>query len=111
MEQEPLIRTLIGEARQHPEEARQVISEAAKPMRERLAKYLRAAPNLGSVRRDLGGRAGGRLLSPGCCFPGMLRRTGALQYLDYAADDFVATCVELFLRGIAAPGRPKPHRR
>src|SRR5947209_978728 len=35
MEQEPLIRALIGESRQHPEEARQVISEAARPFRNR----------------------------------------------------------------------------
>ena len=102
MTNEALIRTLIGEARRHPEQARQFIYEAAKPMRERLTHYLRAAQKAGSVRRDLD-------IAPaidaftGMLLAGMLRRTALLQYLDYSADDYLDTVVELFLRGIAVP--------
>lgn len=110
MANEALIRTLIGEARQHPEEARQFICEAAKPMRERLTKYLRAAQKAGSVRRDFD-------IAPaidaftGMLLAGMLRRTALVQYLDYSADDYVATVVELFLRGIAVPASSERKRR
>jgi len=110
-EHEPLIRTLIGEARRQPEAARQVISDAAKPMRQRLIDYLRAAQKAGSVRRDL-------KLAPavdaftGMLLAGMLRRTSVGKSLDYSQDVFVASVVELFLRGITAskPAR-KPSRR
>jgi AcrR family transcriptional regulator len=110
-EHEPLIRTLIGEAHRYPEAARQVISDSVQPMRRRLMEYLRAAQKAGSVRRNLE-------LAPvvdaftGMLLSGMLRRTGAPKCLDYADATFVTTCVELFLRGIAArrPAR-KPVRR
>jgi AcrR family transcriptional regulator len=110
MSNEALIRTLIGEARQHPEQARQFIYEAAKPMRERLTTYLRAAQKAGSVRRDLD-------IAPtidaftGMLLAGMLRRTALLQFLDYSADDYVTTVVDLFLRGIAAAPVPTDKKR
>ena len=37
---EDLIRTFIGEAKRHPEAARRVIQEAAKPVKEKLIGYL-----------------------------------------------------------------------
>jgi AcrR family transcriptional regulator len=101
---EALIRTIIGEARRHPEQARQVMCEAGRAMRERLIEYLRAAQKAGSVRHDLE-------LGPaidaftGMLLAGMLRRTGFKTYIDYSGDDYIATAVELFLRGIAAPGQ------
>jgi len=106
---EALIRTLIGEARRHPEEARQVICEAARPMRERLINYLRAAQKTGLVRRDLE-------LAPaidaftGMLLAGMLRRTALAQFFDYAEEDYLNTVVELFLRGIAAAA-PAPEKK
>jgi AcrR family transcriptional regulator len=110
MRNEALIRTLIGEARQHPEQARQMIYEAAKPMRERLTNYLRAAQKAGTVRRPLD-------LAPavdaftGMLLAGMLRRTALVQFLDYSEDEYITTVVELFLRGIAAPGTAEKKRR
>jgi AcrR family transcriptional regulator len=116
MSNEALIRTLIGEAQRHPKEAWQVICEAARPMRERLIGYLRAAQKAGSVRADIP-------LSPtidaftGILLSGMLRRTGFKQSMvDYSTDEYVANVVELFLRGIAAPAtsqesKPAPARR
>jgi len=103
---EALIRTLIGEARRHPEQARQVICEAAKPMRQRLINYLAAAQKAGSVRRNLD-------LGPaidcftGMLLAGMLRRTALSQFFDYSEADYVATAVEIFLRGIAAPAKAR----
>jgi AcrR family transcriptional regulator len=99
---EALIRTIIGEARRHPEEARQVMCEAGRALRERLIDYLRAAQKAGSVRRDVA-------LGPaidcftGMLLAGMLRRTGFPQSVDYSSDDYVTTVVELFLGGITAP--------
>ncbi|HEV7401642.1 MAG TPA: TetR/AcrR family transcriptional regulator, partial [Chthoniobacteraceae bacterium] len=98
------IRALIGECRQHPAEARQVISEAARPLRDRLSEYLSAGQRSGAVRRDLA------VTQAVDCFTGMLlsnmlRRTGGLQELGYEAGEFLRTCVELFVRGIEAPSR------
>jgi AcrR family transcriptional regulator len=110
MTNEALIRTLIGESRRHPEQARQLICEAAKPMRERLLAYLLAAQKAGSVRHPLD-------LAPaidaftGMLLAGMLRRTALPQYLDYSEDDYATTVVDLFLRGIAAPASPEKKRR
>lgn len=108
---EALIRTIIGEARRQPEAARQVITEAVRPMRQRLIQYLRAAQKTGAVRRDLD-------LAPtvdaltGMLLAGMLRRTGLGKCLDYAQKAYVSTVVDLFLRGIAAPSpQPKMKRR
>jgi AcrR family transcriptional regulator len=107
---EALIRTLIGEARRHPDEARQMICDAAKPMRERLMSYLRAAQKAGSVRRPFD-------LAPaidaftGMLLAGMLRRTALSLYFDYSVDDYIHTVVELFLRGIAAPTPAEKKRR
>jgi AcrR family transcriptional regulator len=97
---EALIRTIIAETRRHPEQARQVICESVRPMRERLIEYLSAAQKAGSVRTDL-------TLAPaidsftGMLLSGMLRRTGLAEYLDYSQEDFVATATDIFLRGIA----------
>jgi AcrR family transcriptional regulator len=107
---EALIRTIIGEARRHPEQARQVMCEAGRSMREHLIAYLRAAQEAGAVRRDL-------VLGPaidaftGMLLAGMLRRTGFAQYVDYSGADYVAAVVELFLRGIAAPASAEKKRR
>jgi len=99
---EPLIRTLIGEAHRHPEAARQVISDSALPMRQRLMDYLHAAQKAGSVRPDLDVAPAVDAFT-GMLLSGMLRRTGIGKCLDYTQKNFVETCVDLFLRGIAAP--------
>lgn len=111
MTNEALIRTIIGESRRHPEQARQVMCEAGRSIRERLIDYLRAAQNAGSVRHDVE-------LGPaidaftGMLLAGMLRRTGFKTYIDYSDDDYITNVVELFLRGIAAtPASPDKKRR
>jgi AcrR family transcriptional regulator len=111
MTNEALIRTIIGEARRHPEQARQVMCEAGHSMRERLIAYLRTAQNAGSVRHDVE-------LGPaidaftGMLLAGMLRRTGFKTYIDYSADEYIHSVVDLFLRGIAtSPSPDKPKRK
>jgi AcrR family transcriptional regulator len=106
---EALIRTMLTEAKRYPEQARQVICDSVKPMRERLCQYLRAAQQRGLVRRDLD-------LPPmidafsGMLLAGMLRRTGLLKTLEYSSDEYVTTVIELFLRGIT-PEPPAPNRK
>lgn len=105
MTNEALIRTVIGEAKRHPEQARQVMCEAGRSLREHLINYLRAAQDAGSVRDDIE-------LGPtidaftGMLMSGMLRRTGFKTYIDYSTDDYIRTVVDLFLRGIAATPSP-----
>lgn len=100
-EHEPLIRTLIGEAHRYPEAARQVISDSVKPMRRRLMEYLEAAQKAGVVRLDLEVAPAVDAFT-GMLLSGMLRRTGVPKCLEYEHETFVTTCVDLFLRGIAA---------
>jgi AcrR family transcriptional regulator len=98
-ENDALIRALIAEGKRYPEQARQVICDAMKPMRERLCEYLRSAQRSGLVRRDLD-------LPPlidsfsGMLLAGMLRRTSPIKALEYSQDEYVDTVVALFLRGI-----------
>jgi AcrR family transcriptional regulator len=108
---EALIRTIITEGKRHPEQARQVICESTKPMRQRLISYLQTAQKAGAVRNDLDVEPvidafTGMLLS------GMLRRTSPIKLVEYSQEDYVAACVDLFLRGIAAPAiSRKPGRK
>lgn len=110
MTNEALIRTIIGEAKRHPEEARKVMCEAGRSLRERLIDYLRSAQDAGTVREDLE-------LGPaidaftGMLMSGMLRRTGFKTYIDYSADDYIRTVVDLFLRGIASSPSPDKPRK
>lgn len=111
-ENEALIRTLLGETRRYPEQAKQVISDSVKPMKQRLTEYLQAAQNEGKVRRDVA-------LAPaidtftGFLLAGMLRRTGGLKCLDYSQEEYVTTGVDLFVRGISTttPAKSKRSRR
>jgi AcrR family transcriptional regulator len=102
-ENELLIRTLIGEARRHPEHARQVIMEATRASRERFISYLASACEAGHVRRDIDLFAAADAFT-GMLLSGMLRRT-AQKALHYSSDTYVATCVDLFVRGIRAERR------
>jgi AcrR family transcriptional regulator len=102
MTHEALIRALIGESRQHPEAARKMILEAVQPLRERLDQYLRAAQKSGAVRSELP-MAQALDCFTGMLLSGMLRRTAGMQVLSYSPDEFIDTCVEIFVQGIAAP--------
>lgn len=98
---EALIRTIITEGKRHPEQARQVICESTKPMRQKLISYLVTAQQAGSVREDLE-------VEPmidaftGMLLAGMLHRTSPIKVIEYPQETYVDTCVDLFIRGIAA---------
>lgn len=108
---EAFIRTIIGESKRHPEQARMIMCEAGRAKRELLIEYLRAAQKAGTVRKDVE-------LGPavdaftGMLLAGMLRRTSFKDYVDYTADEYLRTIVDLFIRGIAAsPSPDKPKRK
>ena len=82
----------------------------ARAFAERLRGYLEKAQKAGTVRRDLD-------LGPaidaftGMLLAGMLRRTAPMKKLEYSQEDYVASAVDLFVRGIAVPAKPGRTRR
>ena len=98
-EHEDLIRTFIGEAKRHPEAARQVIFEATLPLREKLIAYLSNGVEQGTVRKDLEPRPSVDLFT-GMLLSGMLRRS-ATPTRGYSRECYIKTCVDLFVRGIS----------
>lgn len=98
--QEDLIRTFIGEAKRHPEAARQVIQEAAKPLREKLVAYLQSGQERGTVRPDIDPVPAIDMFT-GMLLGGMLRRSAALQPQSYSPSEYIENCVDIFVRGIS----------
>ncbi|MEH2346659.1 MAG: TetR/AcrR family transcriptional regulator [Nostoc sp.] len=99
--QEDLIRTFIGEAKRHPEAAKQVIQEAAKPLREKLVAYLQSGQKRGIVRADLDPFPAVDMFT-GMLLAGMLCRSAKFNQDSYSCKDYIETCVEIFGRGISA---------
>ncbi|MEH2363805.1 TetR/AcrR family transcriptional regulator [Nostoc sp.] len=99
--QEDLIRTFIGEAKRHPEEAKQVIQEAAKLLGEKLVAYLQSSQKLGTVRADLDPFPAVDMFK-GMLLAGMLCRSAKFNQGSYSCEDYIETCVGIFVRGISA---------
>ncbi|MDB9306983.1 MULTISPECIES: TetR/AcrR family transcriptional regulator [Cyanophyceae] len=99
---EDLIRTFIGEAKRHPEAARQVIQEAAQPLGEKLVAYLKSSQKRGTVRVDLDPLPAVDMFT-GMLLAGMLCRTAKYHKNNYSCEDYIDTCVEIFVRGITVP--------
>jgi len=97
--QEDLIRTFIGEAKRHPEAAKKVIEEAARPLGEKLVAYLQSCQKRGTVRLDLNPEAAVDMFR-GMLLAGMLCHDVKLQPNSYSSEEYIATCVEVFVRGI-----------
>ncbi|MBW4539103.1 MAG: TetR/AcrR family transcriptional regulator [Myxacorys chilensis ATA2-1-KO14] len=98
---EDLVRTFIGEARRHPEAARQILQEAAQGLREKLIVYLQQGQGNGTVRADLDLAAAVDSFT-GMLLAGMLRRSAASIPLDYSRETYIDQCVDLFVRGVSA---------
>ncbi len=98
--QEDLIRTLIGEAKRHPEAARQIIQQAAQSLKEKLAAYLHSGQTKGTVRPDLDLIVSIDMFT-GALLAGMLRRSAAMNPLSYSREDYIENCVDIFVRGIS----------
>jgi AcrR family transcriptional regulator len=99
-EHEALIRTFIGEAKRHPQVAHRIIAEATQPLREKLINYLKNSQKRGKVRSDL------RLepaidLFTGMLLAGMLRRNAIPNFIHYNREDYIETCVDIFVGGIS----------
>lgn len=97
--QEDLIRTFIGEAKRHPEAAKQVIEEAAKPLGEKLVAYLQSCQKRRTVRPDINLAAAVEMFR-GMLLAGMLCRDVKCQPNSYSSEEYIATCVDVFVRGI-----------
>ncbi|MBE9143292.1 TetR/AcrR family transcriptional regulator [Planktothrix mougeotii] len=97
---EALIRTFIGEAKRHPQVASRIIAEATQPLREKLLTYLNNAQNRGTVRSDLPLEPSVDLLT-GMLLAGMLRRNAIPHFIHYSREEYIETCVDLFVRGIS----------
>lgn len=109
---EALIRAMIGEAHRQPEHARQVIYEAAKPLRGRVIAYLERAQGTGAVRPELDLHVAVDSLT-GMLLAGMLRRSSIGSSLEYDHEAYIDGVIELFVRGVVVPGGgvPKKKRR
>ncbi|MDF5719362.1 MAG: TetR/AcrR family transcriptional regulator [Rhizonema sp. PD37] len=99
--QEDLIRTIIGEAKRHPEAARRIMQDAARSLKAKLVDYLRHQETRGTVRSDLDLVSSIDMFT-GMLLAGMLRRSAALTPLSYSSDDYIENSVEIFVRGIVS---------
>ena len=99
--QEDLIRTIIGEAKRHPEAARRVMQDAARSLKAKLVDYLRHGQTRGTVRSELDLVSSIDMFT-GILLAGMLRRSAALTPLSYSSDDYIENSVEIFVRGIVS---------
>jgi AcrR family transcriptional regulator len=97
---EDLIRTFIGEAKRHPEAAKQVIQEAAQPLSEKLIAYLKSCQKHGTVRPELDPAPAVDMFT-GMLLAGMLHRNAKLKKNSYTCDEYLNTCVDIFVRGIS----------
>lgn len=104
---EAFIRTLIGEARRLPEQHRKIVMEAIKPLRNRFLQVLQKAQETGEVRKDVNLFAAMDMFT-NMMMGGMLKNTVEFQR-DYAPRQYVNTCVDIFMAGIA-PEPPRPRR-
>lgn len=99
-EYEALIRTFIGEAKRYPDVARQVLSEATQPLREKLINYLHHAITRGRVRPEIEPKIAVDIFI-GILLSGMLRRTAITTALGYSKNDYLSQSVDLFVQGIS----------
>ncbi|WP_088894161.1 TetR/AcrR family transcriptional regulator [Leptolyngbya ohadii] len=98
---EALVRMFIGEAQRHPDEAMGVFQRAALEKREKLVVYLQQGIDRGQVRSDVDLPIAVDLFT-GMLLAGMLRRHAAPIPRGYNRDRYLAECVDVFVRGIAA---------
>ncbi len=96
---EPFLRTMVGEAHRRPEHSKTIIMDAVRPVRDRFIANLETARAAGLIRKgiDLGIAAD---TFTATLFGGMLRHTAGCSW-GYPAEDFIATCVDIFTAGLA----------
>lgn len=101
---EAFIRTMVGEAKRHPDHSQKVIMDAVKPTRARFVANLEAARKAGHIRKGVDLIVAADAFT-GMLFGGMLKNTtGCVD--EYTATQYVATCVDIFAAGLAPAARP-----
>lgn len=101
-ENEALVRMFIGEAKRYPDAATQILQQSARPLRDRLVQYLHSGIDRGTVSPDVDLPIAVDLFT-GMLLSGVLRRHLSAARGDYSRDRYLASCVDLFVRGIASP--------
>jgi len=96
----PLIRAMIGEIHHHGEHERKVFRAIFRPLRAALIARLQAAQDARLLRRTIDPAILSDLFG-GMIFTGVLRRASADVERTYSAADYLATAVELVMRGAA----------
>ncbi|MEA5571746.1 TetR/AcrR family transcriptional regulator [Calothrix sp. UHCC 0171] len=99
-EHEALIRTFIGEAKRHPDAARQILHDACQSLNEKLVAYLQKGQEKGTVRLDIDLKPAVDMFI-GTLLSGMLRRTATPTTLGYSTESYIETCVNLFVGAIS----------
>jgi AcrR family transcriptional regulator len=99
-EHEALIRTFIGEAKRHPDAARQILHDTCQSLNEKLVAYLQKGQNNGTVRLDIDLKPAVDMFT-GMLLSGMLRRTATPTTLGYNTECYIETCVSLFVHGLS----------
>ncbi len=97
---EALIRTFIGEAKRHPDAARQILHDACQSLNEQLVRYLKKGQENGTVSPDFELKPAVDMFT-GMLLSGMLRRTATPTTLGYSSECYIDNCVKLFVRGIS----------
>ena len=93
-------RAFLAEGHALPKSMQTMIADVIRPVRERLVSILADAQKAGVVRSDLNVECALDALK-NSLYAGMLRE-GAYFPRSYSTDDYVATVVDIFLRGIEA---------
>jgi AcrR family transcriptional regulator len=96
-ENEDLVRTFMGEMKRHLKLSRRLFVEASKAGRGKFIDYLTAAQKAKLIRKDIDPVMAHDALS-GMLMSGALRRP--LTDTLYSNEDYVKSCVDLWLKGI-----------
>jgi AcrR family transcriptional regulator len=96
-ENEEFVRTFMGELTRHLSLCRRLFDEGGAPTRQKFIDYLRAAKRRGLVRRNLDPTMAADALTA-MILGGVMRRP--LASAHYELDDFVKTCVTIYLKGL-----------
>ncbi len=96
-ENEEFVRTFMGELTRHLSLCRRLFDEGGKPTRQKFIAYLRAAKRRGLVRRNLDPTMAADTLTA-MLLGGIMRRPLTSTHYDF--DDYVKTCVKIYLKGL-----------
>ncbi len=107
-QKEAFARALIAEARTLPQSTQKVICDVILPVRKRLISILEDAQRAGVIRRELDAEQALDVFR-NALYAGMLRNTTGYLPKNYSNQEYIATVVDVFVRGIEAkPGTPGP---